>query len=167
MPTATQHQAPIVEERGELDELRGLLTAAYWMEIETVMNYLAAATNLEGVIGQQVAESLRGEVDEELGHAGRFAQRLSELGSVIPGSLAFTAAQRSMQPPANQSDVAAVVEGVLEAEEAAIAHYRRIIDAADGVDYVTQDLAIAVLADEEGHRRLFQRFAREYDRDRS
>jgi hypothetical protein len=27
------------------------LTAAYWMELETVMNYLAASSNLEGVRG--------------------------------------------------------------------------------------------------------------------
>jgi len=30
-----------------------LLTKAYWMEIETVMSYLAASTNLDGVRARQ------------------------------------------------------------------------------------------------------------------
>jgi bacterioferritin len=143
------------------------LTAAYWMELETVINYLAASTNLEGVRGKQVADVLRSEVDEELGHARRLAQRLNELGGVVPGSLEFNAAPASMQPPADQTDVARVIQGVLDAEEKAIEQYRLIIGAAEGIDPVTHDLGVALLADEEAHRRLFQGFAREYELDRA
>ena len=32
----------------------------------------------------------------------------------------------------------------------------------EGVDYVTQDMVIAILRDEQGHRRLFEGFLREY-----
>jgi hypothetical protein len=38
-----------------------------------------------------------------------------------------------------------------EAEHAAIAHCRRLIAACEGVDYVTQELAVAVLAYEKRH----------------
>jgi ferritin-like protein len=38
-----------------------------------------------------------------------------------------------------------------------------LIDDTDGVDWVTQDLAISILADEEAHRRLFEGCLREYD----
>lgn len=56
-----------------------------------------------------------------------------------------------------------MIRGVLEAEEAAIDHYRQLIETTDGVDWVTQDIAISILADEEAHRRLFAGFLREYD----
>ena len=39
------------------------------------------------------------------------------------------------------------------AEQGAIEQYNKIIKLCDGVDYVTQDLAITNLADEEEHRR--------------
>ena len=49
-----------------------------------------------------------------------------------------------------------VIKGVIEAETGAIEHYNRIIEVTDGVDWVTQDMVIAILHDEEGHRRLFE-----------
>jgi bacterioferritin len=52
---------------------------------------------------------------------------------------------------------------VIEAETGAIEHYNRIIEAADGVDWVTQDMVIGILHEEEGHRRLFEGFLREYE----
>ena len=144
-----------------------LLTRAYLMEMETVANYLAAATNLDGVRAQEVARALASDVDEELGHARRLAARLKELGATVPGSDALLREQDSLQPGADATDVHAVIEGVLEAEEGAIAHYRRLIEETDGTDWVTQDLAITTLADEEAHRRLFEGFLREYQTGRS
>ncbi|HEU5404745.1 MAG TPA: ferritin-like domain-containing protein, partial [Gaiellaceae bacterium] len=70
--------------------------------------------------------------------------------------------QDMLQPPAEPADVESVIRGVLEAEDGAIAHYRELIEATDGVDWVTQDLAISILADEEGHRRLFEGFLRDF-----
>jgi bacterioferritin len=52
---------------------------------------------------------------------------------------------------------------VIEAETGAIEHYNKIIEACDGVDWVTQDMAIEILHDEEGHKRLFEGFLREYE----
>ncbi len=48
-------------------------------------------------------------------------------------------------------------------EDGAIAHYTRIVERCDGVDWVTQDMVIDILRDEEGHRRLFEGFLREYE----
>ena len=56
-----------------------------------------------------------------------------------------------------------VIKGVIEAETGAIEHYNRIIEVTDGVDPVTNDMVIAILRDEEGHRRLFEGFLREYE----
>ena len=52
---------------------------------------------------------------------------------------------------------------MIEAETGAIEHYKRIIEVTDGVDPVTQDMVIAILRDEQGHRRLFEGFLREYE----
>jgi len=148
---------------GTREEIVGLLTKAYWMEIETVMSYLAASTNLDGVRAQEIRESLAEDVEEELGHAKQFANRIKELYGVVPGSEAFSTEQSFLQPPEHQVDVVHVIRGVIKAETGAIEHYTRIIEVTDGVDPVTQDMVIAILRDEQGHRRLFEGFLREYE----
>jgi bacterioferritin len=145
------------------EELIGLLQKAYWMELETVMSYIANSINPDGVRAQEIIESLRGDIQEELGHAQRFAERIKELYGVVPGSLEFRAEQDYLQPPEQQTDIVHVIKGVIEAETGAIEHYNRIIELTDGVDWVTQDMVIGILHDEEGHRRLFEGYLREYE----
>ena len=140
-----------------------LLKKAYWMEIETVMSYISASVNLDGVRAQEVRESLAEDVQEELGHAQRFADRIKELYGVVPGSEEFTAEQSFLQPPEHQTDVVHVIRGVIEAESGAIEHYTRVIEETEGIDPVTQDMVIEILRDEQGHRRLFEGFLREYE----
>lgn len=151
------------ENRATREEIVELLTRAYWMELETVTNYLACSVALEGVRAQQIAGALAAEVDEELGHARLIAARSKQLYGVVPGSLAFTAEQTFLQPPERANDVVHVIRGVIEAETAAIEHYARIVHATDGVDYVTQDQVIGILRDEEAHLRTFEGFLREYE----
>ena len=145
------------------DHVVELLAKAYWMEIETVMSYLAASTNLDGVRAQEIKESLREDVDEELGHARLFAERIKELYGVVPGSADFAPEQTFLQPSDEQTDVVHVIRGVIKAETGAIEHYTRIVDETDQVDPVTQDMVIDILHDEQGHRRLFEGFLREYE----
>jgi bacterioferritin len=145
------------------DHVVELLTKAYWMEIETVMSYLAASVNLDGVRAQEIKESLAKEVEDELGHARQFADRIKELYGVVPGSEAFAAEQSFLQPPEHQTDTVHVVRGVIKAETGAIEHYTRIVEETDQVDPVTQDMVIAILRDEQSHRRLFEGFLREYE----
>jgi bacterioferritin len=151
------------ENREKRDEIIELLTKAYWMELETVMSYIANSVNPDGLRAQEIVESLQQDVQEELGHAQSFAARIKELYGVVPGSLQFTAEQSYLQPPDQQTDIVHVIKGVIEAETGAIEHYNRIIEVTDGVDYVTQDMVIAILRDEEGHRRLFEGFLREFE----
>jgi bacterioferritin len=150
------------DKRAEREELIGLLEKAYWMELETVMSYLANSINPDGVRAQEIKESLEKDVQEELGHAQQFGARIKELYGVVPGSLDFRAEQSYLQPPDQQTDVVHVIKGVIEAETGAIAHYNRIIEFCDEHDPVTQDMVIDILRDEEGHRRLFEGFLREY-----
>jgi bacterioferritin len=163
MATKTTSHILAEENAEKRKELIDLLTKAYWMEIETVMSYIANSVNPDGVRAQEVAEALRDDVQEELGHAQQFAERIKELYGVVPGSLDFSAEQPYLQPPDDQTDIAHVIRGVIEAETGAIEHYNRIIEASDDVDWVTQDMVIQILHDEEGHRRLFEGFLREIE----
>ena len=148
--------------RDEREQLIEMLTKAYWMEVETVMSYLANSINPEGVRAQEIIESLEQDVQEELGHARQYGERIKELYGVVPGSLDFNAEQSYLQPPEDQVDIVHVIKGVIEAESGAIEHYNQIIEFCEGKDPVTQDMVITILHDEEGHRRLFEGFLREY-----
>jgi len=147
----------------EREQLIGMLTKAYWMELETVMSYITNSTNPDGVRAQEIIESLQQDVQEELGHAQQFATRIKELYGVVPGSMDFKAEQSYLQPPDQQTDIVHVIKGVIEAESGAIEHYNAIIEFTEGKDPVTNDMVVAILRDEEGHRRLFEGFLREYE----
>ncbi len=160
--TATQgiFSEELTEKR---EEVIRLLTRAYWMEIETVMSYVANSINPDGLRAQEVREALEEDIQEELGHAQQFGNRIKELYGVVPGSEAFRAEQGSLQPPERQTDLVHVIRGVIDAETGAIEHYNRIIEASDEIDWVTQDMTIEILHDEERHRRLFEGFLRELE----
>src|SRR5919109_1860466 len=162
--TATPRQGILSEEMSaEREQLIELLTKAYWMEIETVISYTANSINPDGVRAQEIIESLEQDIEEELGHARKYGQRIKELYGVVPGSLDFQAEQNYLQPPDKQTDIVHVIKGVIEAETGAIEHYNTIIEFCEGRDPVTQDMVIEILSDEEGHRRLFEGFLSEYE----
>jgi len=162
--TRNAAQGILADENTEAREhIIDLLEKAYWMEIETVMSYITNSINPDGVRAQEIVESLQQDIQEELGHAQQFAQRIKELYGVVPGSADFSSVQSYLQPPEHQTDIVHVIKGVIEAETGAIEHYNRIIQETDTIDPVTQDMVIAVLRDEEGHRRLFEGYLREYE----
>ena len=145
------------------EEVTRLLRKAYGDEIETVMNYLTNSIVLDGVRAEEIKESLNADIQEELDHARMLGERLKQLDERPPASAEFEARQHSLQPPERSTDVLAVIEGVLEAEEDAIQTYRSLIDAAEAAnDPVTEDLAVTILADEEAHRTEFRGFRKEY-----
>ncbi|MGH2749802.1 MAG: ferritin-like domain-containing protein [Actinomycetota bacterium] len=151
------------ENNAKREELIKKLEKAYWMEIETVMSYMSSSINPDGVRAQEIIESLKEDVQEELGHAQQFGERIKELYGVVPGSMEFSAEQKYLQPPNEQTDIVHVIRGVIEAEAGAIEHYNDIIEFTDEIDPVTNDMVITILHDEEGHKRLFEGFLREYE----
>jgi bacterioferritin len=164
MAQATASEGILATENDEKrEQIIEMLEKAYWMEIETVMSYIANSVNPDGVRAQEIRESLQQDIQEELGHAQQFADRIKELYGVVPGSQDFAAEQDYLQPPEHQTDVVHVIKGVIEAEKGAIEHYTRIVEETDQIDPVTNDMVIAILHDEQGHRRLFEGFLREYE----
>jgi len=163
MATTQTSQGILADSQSDTREhIIELLTKAYWMEVETVMSYIANSINPDGVRAQEIIESLETDIQEELGHARQYGERIKELYGVVPGSLDFQAEQSYLQPPDDQVDIVHVIKGVIEAETGAIDYYNQIIEFCEGKDPVTQDMVTAILHDEEGHRRLFEGFLREY-----
>ena len=153
MPATDAQNASIIE----------TLTDAYWGELETVMNYIANSEHLDGIRAKHIKTALSADVGEEIGHAQLLARRIKTLGGAIPGSQGFRATQSTLQPPTETTDVLAVVQGVIDAERSAIATYERLIEASQGVDPVTEDLAITLMGDEQEHLREFTGFLREFE----
>ncbi|MDX1951249.1 MAG: ferritin-like domain-containing protein [Verrucomicrobiota bacterium] len=144
-------------------EIINELITAYAMELETVQNYIAASVNPDGVRSDVIKKALAADVATEVMHAQQLAARIKTIGGIVPGSLSLPKSQKSLQPPASTTDVVAVIKGVIDAEEGAIAQYNKIIRLCDGKDYVTQDLVIEILSGEEDHRREFVGFLKEYE----
>jgi bacterioferritin len=145
------------------EEVTRLLRKAYGDEIETVMNYLTNSIVLDGVRAEEIKDSLQADIQEELNHAEQLGERLKQLDDRPPASMEIEMRQTALQLPDDPTDVIAVIDGVLEAEDGAIETYRALISAArEADDPVTEDLAITILGDEEAHRTEFRGFSKEY-----
>jgi bacterioferritin len=155
---------PILRNENARKKIVAMLTKAYWMEIETVMSYIANSVNLDGVRAEEIKKSLAADITDEIGHAQQFAKRVKELYGKVPGSMQFKPEQTYLQPPKNDTDVVAVIKGVIKAEQGAIDHYTSIIRTCNDVDFVTADMVTTILKDEEGHLRLFEGFLKEYEK---
>jgi bacterioferritin len=131
------------------------------MEIETIANYLACSIALDGIHAEPIKKALSADIAGELAHATQLGNRIKQLGGSPPGSLDLEFSQKALQVPRETTDILAVIRGVIAAEESAIAQYNRLIRLCDGADYVTQDLCITLLSDEEGHLIEFQGFLKD------
>jgi bacterioferritin len=140
------------------------LKRAYGMELETVQNYLANSVDLDGVRAEEIKKALAADIQEEIGHAQMLARRIKVLGGRVPGSLDLERNQKFLQPPEDSTDLTTVIKGVIMAEDGAIAQYEKIISLCDQVDFVTQDLVVTLLGDEQEHRRAFVGYLTEFER---
>ena len=171
MSVSEAHGGLLAPEHGDEQQREGeqraiveLLTRAYWMEIETVMHYIAASTNQEGACGVAVSAALTRGAEEEVEHARRLGRRVGELHGVFPGDQGLAADADYPQTPGRQPDVGTMIESVLATETSAIRHYSRIMRATAKIDRDTNALALEILRDEQRHLRLFEGYLRAYRR---
>jgi len=78
-------------------EIISNLIKSYWMEIETVINYISNSVNLDGVRAEEIKKSLSVDILEEIAHAQSLAKRIKELGGSVPGSMQLRAEQKYLQ----------------------------------------------------------------------
>jgi bacterioferritin len=160
-PTANIHPSAPDD---KLKRIVAELKRAYAMELETVQNYLANSIDLDGVRAEEIKKSLGADIPEELRHAMVLAKRIKVLGGRVPGSLELERDQEYLQPPADSTDLITIIKGVIRAEEGAIGQYEKIIGLCEQIDFVTQDLVIGILGDEQEHRRTFVGFLTEFEK---
>jgi bacterioferritin len=66
---------------------------------------------------------------------------------------------------AQRQVVTLVIKGVIKAEQNAITQFDKVIKLCEQRDYVTQELAIQILGNEQDHHREFVGFLKEYKRE--
>jgi bacterioferritin len=138
------------------------LQKAYSMEMETVANYLAGSVNLDGVMAEEIKNTLATEVTAELENTRNMSRRIKQLQGHVPGPTDIEFTHSHMEAGDSRTDVESVIRAVIADETAATEHYRKIIEDTEGTDYVTQDLCIELLGDEEEHLTLFQGFLKDF-----
>lgn len=120
------------------------LQEALSMELTAVQQYLLHAHVLDDWGLDRLAAKMRDEMQEELGHAGRFIERILYLGGtpqVVPA-----------RAPVKANSLREMFEADRKDEEEAIAFYTTSAKAAyEASDIGTRTLFEAVVMDEEGH----------------
>ena len=61
-------------ENGRRDAIIKELTRAYWMELETTLNYLAISVDLDGIRAEEIKTSLAEDIQTEITHAQELAR---------------------------------------------------------------------------------------------
>lgn len=120
------------------------LQTALAMELTAINQYLLHASVLDDWGLDRLASRMREEMDEELGHASRFIDRILYLGGVP-----------KVQPakaPAQAKTLAGLFSADLDEERGAVRFYTQAAeDAANDNDIGSRRLFEDIVLDEEGH----------------
>ncbi|HKL70097.1 bacterioferritin [Salibaculum sp.] len=120
------------------------LQTALAMELTAVNQYLLHAHTLEDWGLDKLASRMREEMQEELGHAGQFIDRIMFLGGTPELSATKT--------PKMAEDLKSLFEADKTEEKGAIEFYSKAAqDAAGANDIGTRSLFETIVMDEEGH----------------
>jgi len=113
----------------------------------------------EGFPGEELAEHFAEEAKDELGHAGKLARRITELGGdsvVHPKDWEAGAHAPWTAPRQDWADAEGIVEDQIKAERGAVEAYNNLVKMTFGKDPVTYALATELLSDEVGHEEFLE-----------
>ena len=102
------------DKSAERERIITMLKKAYWMEIETVMSYIANSTNPDGVRAQEIREALAEDIGEELGHAQMFAQRIKELVSTETFARHAATVQEGIRTEDGTGTAVEILQGIVD-----------------------------------------------------
>lgn len=142
-----------------VEELIRELRKAYLDELLAFYSYWITAQIAEGFPGEELAEHFTEEAKDELGHAGKLARRITELGGdpvVHPKDWEAGAHAPWTAPRQDWADAEGMVEDQIKAERGAIEAYNRLAKMTFGKDPVTYALATELLSDEVGHEEFLE-----------
>ena len=137
--------------KANLREVIRDLNAAYSDEWLAHFQYWYMAKWIRGMDADTLRPVLEEQSADELGHAGKIAERIIQLGGrpvAHPTQLLKSCGCGFKEPPAKRTDLRQVIRDVLEAEACAIESYSTLADKYRGTDLVTHELFEDLLKDE-------------------
>ncbi len=141
----------IVQAELNIKEVIDDLNKAVASEWAAVYFFWIGSIVQEGFLGEEVAEYFGKQVQGELGHASRFAQRIIELGGQpvdMVGKVDALSLFGKLQMPRDNADAVAFVKKALEFEGKAVEYYNKLAKKYFGKDHTTYQLVASILADE-------------------
>jgi ferritin-like protein len=152
----------LVERAGiNVEKLLNMLVRNAAAELTTFYYYTILRVNLIGLEGEglkQIAEDAR---IEDRNHFEALVPRIYELGGSLPSNMVEFHNISACPPaslPSDPSNVKAMLEILLKAEQCAVRGYTAICDMTVGKDHRTYDLALAILHEEIEHEAWFSEF---------
>jgi len=152
----------MVEQAGiDVDKLLKLLIKNAAAELTTYYYYTILRANLIGFDGEglkAIAEDAR---IEDRNHFEALVPRIYELGGKLPELMNDFHDMSACPPallPSDPTDIKAIVEVLLKAEQCAVRGYTEICNMTAGKDHRTYDLVLAILNEEIQHEAWFTEF---------
>ena len=137
------------------------LVAAAGAEFTTFYYYTILRVNAIGLDGEGLKKIIEDARIEDRNHFEALVPRIYELGGKLPGSM-LDFHNISACPPAalpkDPTDIKAMLQVLLSAEQCAVRGYTHVCNMTAGKDHRTYDLALAILHEEIEHEAWFAEF---------
>ena len=148
----------------DVDELLGLLNAAYASEWLAYYQYWLGAKVIKGPMKDAVAAELNLHAAEELNHAVLLAGRIVQLGGtpVTDPKRWFELSPCAYDAPEDPY-VAVLLDQNIGGEQCAIDTYKRLMDVTKDKDMVTYNMALTILQQEVEHEEDLQSLKEDLD----
>jgi bacterioferritin len=141
----------------DVKELLKLLNKAYADEWLAYYQYWVGAKVAQGRMRGIIAEELEEHAGEELEHAGKLVERMTQLGGtpLLNPEDWMKESNCGYDAPSDPSTVALLDQNI-KGEQCAIAVYKKILDFVRGKDDITYHLILDILSDEVEHEEDLQ-----------
>jgi bacterioferritin len=134
------------------------LNSAYADEWLAHYQYFLYAQVIEGINAEILKEKLEEQSNDEMNHAKQLINRILELGGKPTTDIMKASTCGFSEPPEDYSDLAKVVELVLEGERCAIEKYNALAKKYHMKDLVTHEIFEDLLNDEVGDEEDWENF---------
>jgi bacterioferritin len=134
------------------------LNSAYADEWLAHYQYFLYAQVIEGINAEILKEKLEEQSKDEMDHAKQLINRILELGGKPTTDIMKASTCGFSEPPEDYSDLAKVIELVLEGERCAIEKYNALAKKYHMKDLVTHEIFEDLLNDEVGDEEDWENF---------
>jgi len=152
----------LVEKAGvNVDELLDVLVRNAAAELTTFYYYTILRINLIGLEGEGLKEIAEDARIEDSNHFEALVPRIYELGGKLPDDMKEFHDLSACPPatlPKDRTNVKAILEVLLKAEQCAVRGYTHVCNVTAGKDHRTYELALAILNEEIEHEAWFSEF---------